>query len=126
MIEELGRFFRPELINRLDNVIRFSGLDQDQIHQIVRLELAKVNRVLAEQELVLEATEEAVAHLARIGWDPRFGARPVKRVIQREVQDRLADSILAGTLMAGQTVLLDSQDGEFTMTNQRVVDHAMA
>jgi len=126
MIEELGRFFRPELINRLDNVVRFSGLDQEQIHQIVRLELAKVNRVLAEQELVLEATEEAVAHLARIGWDPRFGARPVKRVIQREVQDRLADSILAGTLMAGQTILLDSQDGEFTMTNQRIVDHAMA
>jgi ATP-dependent Clp protease ATP-binding subunit ClpA len=108
VLEELGGYFRPELINRLDAVVRFSSLGREQIHQIVRLELGKVAAVLTEQEIGLEATDRAVARLAELGWDPRFGARPVKRVIQREVQDRLADAILAGEVHAGQVVELDA------------------
>jgi ATP-dependent Clp protease ATP-binding subunit ClpB len=111
VIEELGHHFRAELLNRLDAVVRFASLDQDQIRRIVRLELAKVDRMLAEQDLRLVATDEAVARLAAQGFDVRFGARPVKRVIQREVQDRLADAILAGEVGPGQTVEL-GVDGE--------------
>jgi ATP-dependent Clp protease ATP-binding subunit ClpA len=80
------------------------------------LELDKVNQDLAEQELTLEATDEAVARLAEEGFDPQFGARPVKRVIQREVQDRLADLILSGDLRAGNTVLLDADDDGYRLT----------
>jgi ATP-dependent Clp protease ATP-binding subunit ClpB len=115
LVEELGGFFRPELINRLDAVVRFASLGREQIEQIVRLELAKLNRVLQEQELSLEATPAAVARIAELGWDPRFGARPVKRVIQREVQDRVADAILAGEVNPGDGVEVDVVDGAFTV-----------
>ncbi len=113
VLEELAQFFRPELLNRLDAVVRFATLTREQIHAIVRLELARVDRTLREQELALTATDEAVAHIAEQGWDPRFGARPVKRVIQREVQDRIADAILAGEVLPGETLELDWRDGEF-------------
>jgi len=73
------------------------------ILEIVRLELAKVGRSLAEQDITLEVTDSAVARLADQGFDPRFGARPVRRVIQQEVQDRLADLILAGEALPEQT-----------------------
>ena len=116
VLEELARFFRPELLNRLDAVVRFASLGREQIHQIVRLELARVDRLLREQDLSLEATPAAVARIAELGWDPRFGARPVKRVIQREVQDRIADAILAGDVAPGQGVEVDVADGQFSLT----------
>jgi ATP-dependent Clp protease ATP-binding subunit ClpC len=113
--EELVHHFRPEFLNRLDAIVRFGGLSRELIEQIVRLELAKVGRVLAEQDIALESSDAAVTRLANLGFDPTFGARPVKRVIQREVQDRLADMILAGELLPEQTVSLDVDDGEFTL-----------
>jgi len=115
VIEELGGHFRPEFINRLDGVVRFASLGREQILAIVRLELAKLDRVLREQELALSATDAAVEKIAELGWDPRFGARPVKRVIQREVQDRVADAILAGDVLAGQGVEIDVEDGQFVV-----------
>ena len=95
LLRGLSGHFRPEFLNRLDAVVRFHSLGTELIARIVRLELQKVSAGLEEQELKLEATDEAVAKLAAEGFDPNFGARPVKRVIQREVQDRLADFILA-------------------------------
>jgi ATP-dependent Clp protease ATP-binding subunit ClpB len=124
LIEELGGYFRPELINRLDAVVRFASLGREQIEQIVRLELAKLDRVMQEQELSLEATPAAVARIAALGWDPRFGARPVKRVIQREVQDRVADAILAGALSPGDGVEVDVVDGAFTVTPVAMAEEA--
>ena len=115
VLEELQQFFRPEMLNRLDGVVRFASLGREDIRRIVRLELAKVDRVLAEQEITLAATDAAVDRIAAQGWDPRFGARPVKRVIQREVQDRIADAILAGDVLPGYGVELDVQDDEFTV-----------
>jgi ATP-dependent Clp protease ATP-binding subunit ClpB len=115
VLQVLAHHFRPEFLNRLDGIVRFASLGQDMIHQIVRLELAKVGRSLSEQDITLEATDEAVAKLAEQGFDPRFGARPVRRVIQHEVQDRLADLILAGEVLPEQTVLLDVEDGGFTL-----------
>ena len=80
----------------MDAVVRFGSLGRQEIATIVRLELAKVDRVLREQDLRLVATDAAVQKVAEMGWDPQFGARPVKRVIQRDVQDLVADGILAG------------------------------
>jgi len=122
VLEELSRHFRAELLNRLDAVVRFRSLDQAQIQQIVRLELAKVDRLLADQDLQLTATEAAIARLAAQGWDPLFGARPVKRVIQREVQDRLADAILAGEVVPGQTVLLDVDGDGFGLVPRALAE----
>ncbi|MFO7655255.1 MAG: AAA family ATPase [Candidatus Krumholzibacteriia bacterium] len=113
LMAELQHHFRPELLNRLDAIVRFHGLSRELIEQIVRLELAKLNRTLAEQDLRLDATDAAVAKLAALGYDPQFGARPVRRVLQREVQDRLADLILAGDAGPDTVVELDvSADGE--------------
>jgi ATP-dependent Clp protease ATP-binding subunit ClpB len=111
LLAGLAGHFRPEFLNRLDAITRFNSLSADLIARIVRLELAKVNASLSQQDLSLEATDAAVARLAELGFDPTFGARPVRRVIQREVQDRLADLILAGDqLLAGRLVLdVDAQ-----------------
>ncbi|MDX2474712.1 MAG: AAA family ATPase [Candidatus Krumholzibacteria bacterium] len=116
LLEGLAGHFRPEFLNRLDGIIRFNSLGRESIEQIVRLELDKVSRSLEDQELSLKATDAAVTHLANLGFDPVFGARPVKRVIQREVQDRLADLILAGDVPPEQVVELDLVDGELKLT----------
>lgn len=110
----LAGHFRPEFLNRLDGIVRFNGLGRVLVAQIVRLELAKVARSLAEQDIRLEVTDAAVALLAERGFDPQFGARPVKRVIQREVQDRAADLILAGEAVPDSTVILDADGQGFT------------
>lgn len=115
ILQGLSGHFRPEFLNRLDVFVRFNSLSAEFIAGIVRLELAKVNKDLAEQELKLEVTDLAVARLAAEGFDPQFGARPVKRVIQREVQDRLADLILAGELRVDETVILDVMGEEFEL-----------
>ncbi len=115
LLEELGRHFRPEFLNRVDGVVRFHALGRPLIERIVELELAKVGRALAEQEMRLAWTPAAVARIADLGWDPTFGARPVKRVIQREVQDRLADAILAGDVVADQTAMLDVAGDAFVI-----------
>jgi len=111
--------FRPEFLNRLDAIIRFNSLGTELIARIVRLELAKVGRSLAEHDLRLEATDAAVARLAELGYDPVFGARPVRRVIQREVQDRLADLILAGTTPPVGVLVLDVQGEGFVIDPRR-------
>ncbi|MBK9776624.1 MAG: AAA family ATPase [bacterium] len=107
LLEGLSGHFRPELLNRLDGIVRFGSLGREQVARIVRLELAKVARSLKEQEIALEVTDEAVAWLAERGFDPVFGARPVKRVIQREVQDRVADLILSGDVGADAVIGMD-------------------
>ena len=115
VLESLVGHFRPEFLNRLDGIVRFASLGEDMILEIVSLELAKVGRSLTEQDITLEVTDTAVAQLAEQGFDPRFGARPVRRVIQQEVQDRLADLILAGEALPEQTVVLDVDVGGFTL-----------
>jgi len=115
LLDGLAGVFRPEFLNRLDGVIRFNSLGGAFIAEIVRLELAKVAGDLAEQEIGFTATDAAIAKLAVLGYDPAFGARPVKRVIQREVQDRLADLILAGEAGPEQSVVLDVADDGFVI-----------
>ncbi len=119
LLEELSHHFRPEFLNRVDAIVRFGSLSRELIEKIVRLELAKVARSLASLEIGLEAKDAAVGKLADMGFDPVFGARPVKRVIQHEVQDRLADMILAGEVLPEQSVELDVEGDALTL---RILD----
>jgi ATP-dependent Clp protease ATP-binding subunit ClpA len=105
VLEEVKHTFRPEFLNRVDEIVVFHQLSREQIEQIVGLELAKVVQEVKAQEMDLEVTEEAKQLLARKGWDPQFGARPLRRAIQREVEDELAEELLKGNFTAGDRIL---------------------
>ncbi len=115
LIESLKRVFRPEFINRLDSVVVFRALNKEDIHQIVSLELNKVAERLKEHQITLKASEQATNLLADLGYDPDMGARPLRRVIQRMVEDRLSDALLSGEFNPSDVIVVDIQpteDGE--------------
>jgi ATP-dependent Clp protease ATP-binding subunit ClpB len=104
--------FKPEFLNRVDEIVVFHRLDERHIEQIVGLQLARLEQRLAERNLRLSMTDEAKAHVARVGYDPDFGARPLKRVLQREVADPIALELLQGEFRDGDTIVVDaSPDG---------------
>jgi ATP-dependent Clp protease ATP-binding subunit ClpB len=111
--DQVREFFRPEFINRLDDILVFEALTQEQLRQIVEVQLERLQRHLAEQEIKLELTDVAKDELARLGYSPEFGARPLKRALQKHVQDLLADAILAGKVLPGDTAVIDSSKGRF-------------
>lgn len=116
--EELKQHFRPEFLNRVDDTVVFPQLSQDEIIQIVDLEIAKLDRRMRDRDMGLELTPAAKHLLAEKGYDPVLGARPLKRAIQREIEDSLSEKILFGELTAGQLVIVDGEGegilGEFT------------
>ena len=101
---ELGNIFRPEFLNRVDEIITFHSLDEEHLKKIVLIQLASLRARLAERHIDLVLSDEAVAHLVKVGYDPAFGARPLKRAIQKEVETPLARRLVAGEVRAGQTV----------------------
>jgi len=107
VLEEVKHTFRPEFLNRVDEVVVFHQLTREEIEQIVGLELAKVIREVKAQDMHLEVTDDAKKLLARKGWDPQFGARPLRRAIQREVEDELSEEMLRVTCSAGDRVLAE-------------------
>jgi len=107
LTDALKRTFRPEFINRLDSVIIFRSLSKEDIHKIVKLELDKVNSRLEENNIRLRASEEALELLADEGYNPEMGARPLRRVIQQNVEDKLSDALLANTFKDGENILVD-------------------
>jgi ATP-dependent Clp protease ATP-binding subunit ClpC len=107
VLEEVKHTFRPEFLNRVDEIVVFHQLSREQIEQIVGLELEKVIREVKAQDMHLEVVEEAKQLLARKGWDPQFGARPLRRAIQREVEDELAEELLKGNFTAGDRILAE-------------------
>ncbi len=109
-------FFKPEFVNRVDEIIRFKALTEADLTKIVEIQLERWRERLAERRITLEVTPEAMAHLARDGFDPAFGARPLKRVIQREISDPTALLILEGKAVEGDTVTVDSVDGRITVS----------
>jgi ATP-dependent Clp protease ATP-binding subunit ClpC len=113
--EQLRRAFRPEFINRIDATIFFRALTKDEIKQIVDLELNKVRERLIEHAITLEVTDEARDWLADKGYDPEFGARPLRRLIQNEVEDRLSDGILSGEFKLAGVVRVSAADGALTL-----------
>lgn len=120
----LNQHFRPEFLNRIDEIIVFRGLDRAQLRQIVALLLDHTRRRLRAQDVGLEVTDAAADLLAELGHQPEFGARPLRRTIQREVDDRLADLLLAGDLMAGDQARVDAADGTFLVTAHRAAAEA--
>jgi ATP-dependent Clp protease ATP-binding subunit ClpC len=112
ILEEVKHLFRPEFLNRIDEVVVFHALELEQIKQIVALELAKVVKELENQRMTLEATEAAKELIAREGWDPQFGARPLRRAIQRLVEDPLSEELLRGAFGVGDHIQLDVEDGK--------------
>jgi ATP-dependent Clp protease ATP-binding subunit ClpC len=112
LTESLKRVFRPEFINRVDSVIVFRSLTQEHIKEIVSLELAKVSERLKENEITLIPSEEAIELLAELGYEREYGARPLKRVIQNQIEDALSDALLSGQFEDGDTVLIETEMGE--------------
>ena len=110
LTEALKRTFRPEFINRLDGVIVFRALSKEDIREIVQLELDKVNQRLEENGIRLRATTEVLDYFAAEGYNPEMGARPLRRVIQRKVEDRLSDALLSKEFSEGDSVLIDIQE----------------
>ncbi len=120
-VEVLGllkQSVRPEFLNRIDDIIMFTPLTQSDIKDIVGLQLKGIQKMLQKQHITLDATEEAIAYLAKQGFDPQYGARPVKRVIQKEVLNSLSKEILAGKVQTDSVILLDSFDDTLVFRNQ--------
>ena len=114
---QLREFFRPEFLNRLDEVLTFQALQPEQLRAIVDVQLQRIAGHLAEQEIGLEVTDAAKDELAREGWDAEFGARPLKRVLQRRLQNPLAEAVLGSTLTRGQVAVIDwTEGGGFALT----------
>ncbi len=114
----LRQTIRPEFLNRIDDIIMFTPLSKEDITKIVRLQLDQLKRMVSKQYITIDATDEAVTYLANKGYDPQYGARPIKRVIQKEVLNNLSKELLSGTLKADSIVLIDSFDDGLVFRNQ--------
>lgn len=114
----LRQTVRPEFLNRIDDIIMFSPLSRTDILKIVELQIKGVSKMLEKQNIVLDATDQALEYLAKKGYDPQYGARPVKRVIQREVLNELSKEILAGKITTDSIILLDSFNDTLVFRNQ--------
>ncbi len=113
--ESLKDIFRPEFLNRLDEVLEFDSLTQEQIREIVKLQLADLKKRLADQEFTLDVDDKAMDVLVRDGYDPAYGARPVKRAIQRDLENPIAKLIVAGTYLPGATIKVTAKDGQIVI-----------
>ena len=117
VLELLKQNMRPEFLNRIDEVIMFRPLSKKQIREVVRIQLATVAKMLEKNEILVSATDEAVNHLADLGYDPAMGARPVKRVIQRQILNELSRQILEEKVHTGEDIIIDVIDDQFVFYN---------
>ncbi len=114
----LKQSVRPEFLNRIDDIITFTPLSENDIKSIVKLQLKSIEKIVSQQDITMDATEEAINYLAQKGYQPEFGARPVKRVIQKEVLNQLSKEILAGNVTNESIILLDAFDEKLVFRNQ--------
>ena len=114
----LKQTVRPEFLNRIDDILMFVPLNQKNIEEIVKLQLKRISKALSKQQIVLDATEEAITYLAKKGFDPQYGARPIKRVLQKDVLNQLSKEILSGKVTAESVILLDAFDEHLVFRNQ--------
>jgi ATP-dependent Clp protease ATP-binding subunit ClpB len=114
----LKQSVRPEFLNRIDDVIMFTPLNKKDIFKIVKLQIDFLKKMIGKQDITLDATDEAIAYLAKKGYQPEFGARPVKRVIQKEVLNQLSKEILSGKITTDSIILLDAFDEQLVFRNQ--------
>ena len=126
VLDEVKRFFRPEFLNRIDGTVVFHALSREHMQQIVDLMLMEVASNLIEKGIDMEVTQEAKDWLAEKGYDPMFGARPLRRVIQDSVEDKLSDAVLSGALKPADTAIIDVEDAEIKVRPQSPVPVASA
>jgi ATP-dependent Clp protease ATP-binding subunit ClpB len=120
-MEELREQFRPEFLNRLDEIVIFHRLRKEQLRSIVDIQLRSFDKRLERRDLKATFTDAAKDLLGELGWDPQFGARPLKRAIQRHVEDPLAKKLLAGEFPPGSTIVVDrAPNGELSFTARAV------
>jgi ATP-dependent Clp protease ATP-binding subunit ClpB len=124
--DQMREFFRPEFLNRIDEIVEFKALTRDQLAEIVELQLARLRERLADRGIELELTDAAKEALAEAGWDPTYGARPLKRAIQRLVENPLALRLLEGDFADGDTVRVDAVDGDIVFEKARAAEPAAA
>ena len=117
VMEMLKQRIRPEFLNRIDEIIMFQPLTQNQIKDIVRIQLRTVAKMLEQNDITISATDEAVNRLAEVGYDPAMGARPVKRVIQREILNEMSRQLLEGKIHSNETIIIDVIDSQFVFYN---------
>jgi len=120
--DDLPRLFRPEFLNRVDEIIVFHRLTEEQLKKIVDIQLETLKARLAERHIQLELTDGAREHLIRVGYDPAYGARPLKRAIQKEVETALARKLVAGEIHDGQKVVADVRNREMTFEVETLVE----
>jgi ATP-dependent Clp protease ATP-binding subunit ClpB len=116
VMEVVRAHFRPEFLNRLDEIILFHRLGQTHMGPIVDIQVGRVQKLLADRKVVLQLTDPARDWLGRVGYDPVYGARPLKRAVQKYLQDPLAEAILRGEVPDGSTVTVDDSDGKLALT----------
>jgi ATP-dependent Clp protease ATP-binding subunit ClpB len=120
VMDELRRTFRPEFLNRIDDIIVFHALSEEHLKQIVEIQLGNLRKRLADRHIVLELTEAARQHLVRNGYDPSYGARPLKRAIQRELENPLARKLIGGEIREGNRVCVDYASGALEFSTEPV------
>jgi ATP-dependent Clp protease ATP-binding subunit ClpB len=113
VLELLRQTIRPEFLNRIDEVIMFRPISREEIKEIIKIQLAQLDKLLAKQSITLESSSVALDHLAKIGYDPQYGARPLKRIIQKRIMNALSKELLAGKIQPNATVRMDVFDDEF-------------
>ncbi|MEO1144290.1 MAG: ATP-dependent chaperone ClpB [Cyanobacteria bacterium J06638_22] len=118
VMDALRKHFRPEFLNRVDDIILFHALGLNELRQIVGIQMKRLHRLLGEQKVALELTTDAQNHIADAGFDPVYGARPLKRAIQREIENPLATKLLENAFVSGDTILIDVADSKLTFTKK--------
>jgi ATP-dependent Clp protease ATP-binding subunit ClpB len=124
VIDELRKFFRPEFLNRVDETIVFHGLNQEHLERIVDIQLGFLRKRLAERRIELELSDAARSFVSSVGYDPTYGARPLKRAIQKEIENPLAKHLIAGDIRDGQRVRIDFERGRETLKFTAVAEGA--
>ncbi|WP_248510382.1 ATP-dependent Clp protease ATP-binding subunit [Sporosarcina sp. NCCP-2222] len=119
MLEELKKAFRPEFLNRVDEMIVFHSLEKEHLKEIVTLMSNELTKRLAEQDIELVLTDEAKMKIAEEGYDPDYGARPLRRALQKHVEDKLSEELLKGTVLTGGKVIVDVEDGNFVVKTEK-------
>jgi ATP-dependent Clp protease ATP-binding subunit ClpB len=112
VLDEMRHHFRPEFLNRVDEIVVFHSLSEEHLKQIVEIQLGRLRKRLEERHITLELTDAAKTHLVTVGHEPVYGARPLKRAIQREIETPLGRLLLKGEVRDGQTVVVDYKGGD--------------
>jgi len=113
----LKKQIRPEFLNRIDEIVMFTPLNEEEVKEIVKIQIRNLQKVLEKKNIELEVTDKAIDYLAKVGFDPQFGARPIKRVIQREILNELSKEILAGKITTQSKVVIDEENNKIVFKN---------